>query len=299
MLKIKILITTISCLFFATVCQITYASTDAETLQPATPAEATKVGDLGRYFDEYSSYIQLDTALHSSETMHLPDVHIGGTDGTTGGVTFFNGTIINASKGNFPVTFGDDVRIDGMIWRDQKGTATDNRPVLFGDSVSPAIDDANLLGESGKRWKEIYISDRVYGENIIFEDNLSVTNTPTENYYLGYAGNSQFAWMNVADHDTLSGLACSDGQIAVYDSATTSWTCANDSDTLDGLTCLDGQTAVYNLETTSWVCSDVPSNPLSGLSCNDGEIITYDLVTESWICAELCTLVPQCFNPIN
>lgn len=190
------------CFALSLVYQNAQAQTDAETLQPASPGEATKIGDLGSYFDEYSSYMQLTTALHSSETMHVPDMHIGGQD--KGGVTFFNGTIINETTdpdtgANQPVTFGDRVRIDDYIYRDQPGTANDNRPVLFGDSVSPALDDINSLGDSERRWQYLYVSDNIYGSDIIHEENLSVTNNPTANYILSYAGNNRFAWVSVAD----------------------------------------------------------------------------------------------------
>ena len=48
-----------------------------------------------------------------------------------GGVTYFNGTIIN--EGIAPVTFGDDVRIDGALFR---GTASDSQPLKVKDNLS-------------------------------------------------------------------------------------------------------------------------------------------------------------------
>lgn len=117
---LKIFGIVVSCLIFMAICQFVPAlPTQASTIETLQPATAVKVGDVGRYIDEYSSYIQLSTALHSSATMHLPDVHIGGQG--VGGVTFFNGTIINATTDldtevGKPVTFGDDIRIDGAIW---------------------------------------------------------------------------------------------------------------------------------------------------------------------------------------
>lgn len=53
-----------------------------------------------------------------------------------GGVTYFNGTLINETtdaEGNgIPVTYGDDVRIDGGIWR---GTKLDTQPVMIYDEL--------------------------------------------------------------------------------------------------------------------------------------------------------------------
>lgn len=57
-----------------------------------------------------------------------------------GGVTFFNGTIVNTTTrdGNDnPVTFGDNVRIDGRIWRGlNRGPGLDdNMPVIVDDEL--------------------------------------------------------------------------------------------------------------------------------------------------------------------
>src|SRR3989339_1004745 len=82
------------------------------------PASASKIGDLGHYIDEYNSYISTNTAWHFDETAHFPDVHIG--EQGVGGVTFFNGTIINKttnSNGGSTVTFGGDDGINDGIWR--------------------------------------------------------------------------------------------------------------------------------------------------------------------------------------
>jgi len=56
-----------------------------------------------------------------------------------GGVTFFNGTIVNSTTDNGvdnPVTFGDDVRIDGDIFRTEKG----------GDNELKVYDDISVEG---------------------------------------------------------------------------------------------------------------------------------------------------------
>ncbi|OGY85352.1 MAG: hypothetical protein A3F54_02985 [Candidatus Kerfeldbacteria bacterium RIFCSPHIGHO2_12_FULL_48_17] len=56
----------------------------------------------------------------------------------TGGVTFFNGTIVNSTVNDdgssIPVTFGDDVRVDGAISRGD-GSDDEELPVKFGDDV--------------------------------------------------------------------------------------------------------------------------------------------------------------------
>jgi hypothetical protein len=169
-------------------------------------------------------------------------------------------------------------------------------PLLSGDDFVPALDNANDLGETERRWQSLYVSDNIYGANVIHEDNLSVTNTPTDNQILSYAGNNRFTWVDDANYDTLSGLSCSNGQIAVYNSATTSWACGDqtdDSDTLDGLSCANGQTITYSSTTESWVCADQITDTLDSLSCAQYEIIRYNTTTESWECISICAAYNQ------
>ena len=70
-----------------------------------------------------ASDVVYDENLIVNATGIFDSVRIGKQD--VGGVTFFNGTIVNettdASSNGNPVTFGDDVRIDGEIWRGEKG----------------------------------------------------------------------------------------------------------------------------------------------------------------------------------
>ena len=156
------------------------AASDTEALQPTSsaggPASATKIGDLGSYFDEYNSYMQLNTALHSSETMHLPDVHIGSQG--SGGVTFFNGTIVNetttADGADIPVTFGDGVRIDGPIWRGESRGTSDDMPVKFADSIDPLLTNINNIGSPPFKWQDIYYNGTLHGGGAQFGNDVSV-----------------------------------------------------------------------------------------------------------------------------
>lgn len=56
-----------------------------------------------------------------------------------GGVTFFNGTIINETTGDNdadnPVTFGDNVRIDGRVYRGATAGTSDNQPFIIDDNA--------------------------------------------------------------------------------------------------------------------------------------------------------------------
>lgn len=68
----------------------------------------------------------------------------------TGGVTFFNGTIVNnttTSGADNPVTFGDNVRIDGRIYRGATAGTSDTLPVIINDNlqVSGSLTVASIV----------------------------------------------------------------------------------------------------------------------------------------------------------
>jgi len=59
-----------------------------------------------------------------------------------GGVTYFNGTIVNETTGdnneNNPVTFGDNVRIDGRVYRGATSGSGDSQPFIVNDDMEIA-----------------------------------------------------------------------------------------------------------------------------------------------------------------
>lgn len=75
-----------------------------------------------------------------------------GTQGE-GGVTYFNGTIINETTGDNdadnPVTFGDNVRIDGRVYRGATAGTADTLPFIVNDNmeVTGTLTVAGLLGD--------------------------------------------------------------------------------------------------------------------------------------------------------
>ncbi len=90
-----------------------------------------------------------------------------------GGVTYFNGTIINIGEA-VPVTFGDDVRIDGEIWRGVSKGTSDGMPLKISDTAIPTTTNVNDLGSATNRWKKIYAKDGDFGGNLYIADTLTV-----------------------------------------------------------------------------------------------------------------------------
>jgi hypothetical protein len=107
---------------------------------------ATNLGD--------AASLSLDNEF-TGRVNQFPSIKIGKQG--VGGVTFFNGTIINATTGSngsgVPVTFGDDVRIDGELWRGAEAGTADSQPLKINDNVevSGGINvsgDVNVLGDN-------------------------------------------------------------------------------------------------------------------------------------------------------
>jgi len=118
----KILGMSIMTLGMFAVAGVVSAST-ADTLQPA-------------------SVITYDDELVVNNVARFDSVYIGQQD--VGGVTYFNGTIVNqtenADGSGIPVTFGDDVRVDGRIYRGATAgtSASDSMPVIVNDNMEVA-----------------------------------------------------------------------------------------------------------------------------------------------------------------
>ncbi|MBU1178717.1 hypothetical protein KJ903_05940 [Patescibacteria group bacterium] len=126
----------------------------------AAPAEQVQPATIIRY----SEPVEITGTLTVSNPGYFPQgVHIGSTTADAGGVTYFNGTIVNASEdadGNdtIPVTFGDDVRIDGIIYRSEEGG---DNPLKIADSLRPTADAVYSFGTSDYQFLDAYLSGTV------------------------------------------------------------------------------------------------------------------------------------------
>lgn len=108
-------------------------------------------------------------------TGFFDSIKIGKQD--VGGVTFFNGTIVNSTTtggAENPVTFGDDVRIDGVLFRSEVGGSS---PIKISDDMNPTTDDAYNLGSSANRWNGLYLSGVLRGTEANFDGDIAVSGT--------------------------------------------------------------------------------------------------------------------------
>lgn len=92
-----------------------------------------------------------------------------------GGVTFFNGTVLN--EGTNPFTVGDDMRVDGEIYRIQKG----DDPIKISDNVVPTLTNTNDFGSSSNRWNNIYAKDGDYSGDISVSGDVDGVDISEEN----------------------------------------------------------------------------------------------------------------------
>jgi stage V sporulation protein SpoVS len=123
----------INCLFVTVATLICGGIVYAASLHDVT---STLGGTAGEYFN-------------IDGTLTVGSVKIGAQG--TGGVTFFNGTIVNettTSGADNPVTFGDNVRIDGRIYRGATAGTADSLPVVVNDNME-VLGNLTVAGLSG------------------------------------------------------------------------------------------------------------------------------------------------------
>lgn len=130
-------------------------------------------------FLAYAGIVQATQTF--DDAIAVPSLKVGSQG--SGGVTFFNGTIINEttdSGGNgIPVTFGDDVRIDGTIFRGATAGPGDNYPLKL-------YDDVTIYGDLTVDGNSPFISGLSAGDNVAVTNNndgtwtIAATDTDTD-----------------------------------------------------------------------------------------------------------------------
>lgn len=126
-----------------------------------------------------------------NDTLQVQSLKVGQQG--IGGVTFFNGTIVNETTGaensDVPVTFGDNVRIDGRIYRGATAGTGDDMPFIIND-------DAQVVGNLN-----------VGSLNLTTLGSLSCSSGQVAKW-----NGSQWACSADNDDDTLGAQNCNDGE---------------------------------------------------------------------------------------
>jgi len=104
--------------------------------------------------------ITYNEELVVNDTLRANSAYIGSTEAGVGGVTFFNGTIVNNSVDDdgesvLPVTFGDDVRIDGEMYRTEVGG---ENPIKLADTLRPQTTATYDLGTTDNQFNDAYLA---------------------------------------------------------------------------------------------------------------------------------------------
>lgn len=120
----------------------------------------------------------------------------------------------------------------------------------------------------------------IRSETSLVADGALLADTADSVPYLGVSNRPE--GLDDGDDDTLDALACSNGQIPVFDSP--AWVCGDQtSDTLSSLTCSDQQIPVFN--GSVWVCGNPTTDTLNALSCASEQIVVFN--GSDWACGDV------------
>lgn len=144
-----------------------------------------------------------------------------------GGVTYFNGTIINETTGendaNNPVTFGDNVRIDGRVYRGATAGPTDSLPFIINDN-------AEITGS---------LTTGSLSTGALTASTLNATTSVTTGALTAATVSATSLSTGSINLTTLDNLGCIEGEIAYYGAS--GWECTPDysASIISFIVCLD------------------------------------------------------------
>ena len=129
---------------------------------------ASTINDLQPAEDiEYGERLRIDSAISVSK----PSYFYGGMH--LNGVLFANNTIINGTDSDGkPVTIGDGFRVDGELQGGPSKGTGDGLPLKVSDSMIPTATNMNNLGDSNRRWRDMYLAGTLFGEQAIIGGEL-------------------------------------------------------------------------------------------------------------------------------
>jgi len=200
-----------------------------------------------------------------------------------GGVTFFNGTIINnttTNGANNPVTFGDNVRIDGYVYRGATAGTGDNKPFKINDNGEVAGNltvGGNSTVKGNLTVNTIYFSNSKANISAVNDDTVYVNDNMSLHKDLELGGG-----LDVWGESKFYGYT----KLALVGGQPPSADCAN-GNINNGRMKFDDSSWPNKL----WVCgsgywksfsADVP-NYLGDLYCSYGQIPQMDL-SSNWKC---------------
>jgi len=115
--------------------------------------------------------VTYDEDITVNGTLRTNSIFVG--EEGVGGVTYFNGSIVNIGA-TTPVTIADDLRVDGEIWRIEKGG---DNPLKVSDHIVPTLNNRNNLGEPGRQWSRTYTNELFVSQQYVNEIHFG---TPTD-----------------------------------------------------------------------------------------------------------------------
>ena len=156
-----------------------------------------------------------DLTVHG--TGRFDSAYIGSTEAGVGGVTFFNGTMINNSvdddgESTIPLTLGDDVRIDGQIFRTEIGGDND---IKLADTIKPQTTATYDLGTTTNEFNDAYFAGAVIATDLNAET-LTLTGalTGTTATFTGDVANSGDINQDIADNGAVKAMVEINGDVA-------------------------------------------------------------------------------------
>ncbi|MBU1119438.1 hypothetical protein KKH43_06165 [Patescibacteria group bacterium] len=152
----------------------------------------------------YAGTITYNDELVVNNTGRFDSVYIGKQG--TGGVTFFNGTIVNSTTNDGvdnPVTFGDNVRIDGEIWRGEQsgpfaGADAKDMPVKVNDdlkvygntTIDGALSNPTVDGKADTSYVDSGLAEKANNSDLGNYVNKSNPSWDTQKGYVSIPGNA-------------------------------------------------------------------------------------------------------------